>query len=360
MAMGKPISKRPKKYILDGRSKERAAEKQKWRYRVDPEYRKRQEEANYARTLITKKMSNDYKLQNPCACGETDPTVLGFRGLGELTAAVNDGNLKVTTRLLGTAQVACLNCLFGARNRITTENPRSRKIREYLATVKAERGCYKCGHNNPLSLLFHHVDERTKFAAVSVLVKSGMDAVRAEIEKCQVLCFNCHLRHHLSNGWGILYDIARQSGFKKPRPLGERYIAYRAAFHCLCKRCGKHWDATVEHPVQCKFCHSDKWDQERPLPKCAYMMPFAVFNGLLQEDGYELFGRRVKELRINLDEDVDVVARDPLYDTYTLRFKDRWRNDQNALGHVFTGKFSSSNQPDQSYKLKAPIPKSNT
>lgn len=62
-------------------------------------------------------------------------------------------------------------------------------IQEYKLTV----GCQMCGYSrHPRALQFDHL--RDKLGNVSDLVRSdyGEKTVWAEIEKCQVLCANCH------------------------------------------------------------------------------------------------------------------------------------------------------------------------
>lgn len=74
-----------------------------------------------------------------------------------------------------------------ARRRI--ENRRI--VLAYLAT----RACVDCGNPDPVVLEFDHRDPKQKLGAVSMMVMSKRWArVRAEIEKCEVRCVNCHRR----------------------------------------------------------------------------------------------------------------------------------------------------------------------
>jgi transposase len=64
------------------------------------------------------------------------------------------------------------------------------------ATLVAEAGgrCHLCGHDEcPQALHFHHRDPATKSFGMSVggLTRS-LAALRAEAEKCVLLCANCH------------------------------------------------------------------------------------------------------------------------------------------------------------------------
>jgi hypothetical protein len=46
--------------------------------------------------------------------------------------------------------------------------------------------------------VFHHADPETKETTVAEAVRRGFGRKRllAEIAKCEVLCANCHAKHH--------------------------------------------------------------------------------------------------------------------------------------------------------------------
>jgi hypothetical protein len=58
--------------------------------------------------------------------------------------------------------------------------------------------CNVCGFDHPASLDFHHRDPKDKFKDISVLKWSGCsdETFIKEIEKCDVLCSNCHRIEH--------------------------------------------------------------------------------------------------------------------------------------------------------------------
>ena len=59
--------------------------------------------------------------------------------------------------------------------------------------IKLERGCIDCGYKAHASALhFDHVDPATKKVEVSKLRCGSVDALLAEIAKCEVRCANCH------------------------------------------------------------------------------------------------------------------------------------------------------------------------
>jgi hypothetical protein len=68
---------------------------------------------------------------------------------------------------------------------------RYRRNHEYLDGLKRESGCVRCGERHPDCLEFHHRDgEPVK--RVSCRCQGGWKALLAEVEKCDILCANCH------------------------------------------------------------------------------------------------------------------------------------------------------------------------
>lgn len=76
---------------------------------------------------------------------------------------------------------------------------------EFISTWKASRGCAWCGEKDPIVLDCDHIDPKTKDDRLRVTKKSlgrvkwglallSWKDLEAELEKCQVLCANCHRR----------------------------------------------------------------------------------------------------------------------------------------------------------------------
>lgn len=78
---------------------------------------------------------------------------------------------------------------------------RNRKLMfEYLESKE----CVDCGEKDLVTLDFDHTDPATKKANVSRMVSSGSswEAILKEINKCDVVCSNCHRRRTARrNGW---------------------------------------------------------------------------------------------------------------------------------------------------------------
>ena len=86
----------------------------------------------------------------------------------------------------------------------------SQQIKAYLLDFKKKHPCERCLESDPCCLDFHHIDEKTKRDAMNNLLQSSMKAVLEEIKKCQILCSNCHRKHH---------HYARMSKLNKKGPL---------------------------------------------------------------------------------------------------------------------------------------------
>lgn len=66
--------------------------------------------------------------------------------------------------------------------------------REWFQNLKKNLKCIKCGEKTPICLDFHHRDSSQKLRCVTKMVMDSCSKERilAEIEKCDVLCANCH------------------------------------------------------------------------------------------------------------------------------------------------------------------------
>jgi 5-methylcytosine-specific restriction endonuclease McrA len=65
------------------------------------------------------------------------------------------------------------------------------------AEFKATLACTKCGENHPATLDFHHVVQSKDNVKVYKLTADGAyKKALKEIEKCVVLCSNCHRKEH--------------------------------------------------------------------------------------------------------------------------------------------------------------------
>lgn len=68
----------------------------------------------------------------------------------------------------------------------------------YVENYKLKNPCKKCGERRPVLLTFHHRDSKTKKYTVASLISRGrhLNTLIEEINKCDVLCRNCHALEH--------------------------------------------------------------------------------------------------------------------------------------------------------------------
>lgn len=117
-------------------------------------------------------------------------------------------------RLIGKRHAVCKECTAKRSNDWYQDNKDRQKenvrrnnqyyreqARQYVFQYLLEHPCSSCGESDPRVLEFHH--EGNKESEVSRLMGRGasLDALKAEMAKCTVLCANCHRK--LMRGSGI-------------------------------------------------------------------------------------------------------------------------------------------------------------
>jgi hypothetical protein len=87
--------------------------------------------------------------------------------------------------------------------RSATMRARQKQMRVLVAGIKLGRGCDKCGYNRCASALQFHHRGSDKISTIARMVASGnsLAAITAEIDKCALLCANCHTEVHEAEGW---------------------------------------------------------------------------------------------------------------------------------------------------------------
>ncbi len=72
------------------------------------------------------------------------------------------------------------------------------EIREWIQKYKAEHSC-KCGESRWYCLDFHHTENNKEFDIASH-GRSSWKKIKEEIEKCDIVCSNCHREIHYNQG----------------------------------------------------------------------------------------------------------------------------------------------------------------
>ena len=70
--------------------------------------------------------------------------------------------------------------------------------RKFINEQKSSKGCIRCGYNeHPAALDFHHVRDKNKKVSSFLQGCYSIEKIQNEIDKCEVLCSNCHrIRHY--------------------------------------------------------------------------------------------------------------------------------------------------------------------
>jgi hypothetical protein len=162
-------------------------------------------------------------------CGESDPACLDFHHCEENAKemAVNEmvpmgcskGDIRAEVEQ---CDLLCANCHWVAHNpepagieavddiaddgrntKTDLSDPdrfdltKAERLRAWTYAYQRDRACRDCEETDPRCLQFHHV-EGTKRESVGTMIADGWPVkdVLDEVEKCVVLCANCHRREH--------------------------------------------------------------------------------------------------------------------------------------------------------------------
>lgn len=99
---------------------------------------------------------------------------------------------------------------------------RIRKRRKYLENLLGGK-CQDCGSTD--NLQFDHIDPASKSFRISEHISKPLEELQREIDKCQLLCRNCHLKKTKDN-WEYLHP-----------PSQHGTIGHYKRFKCRCDAC---------------------------------------------------------------------------------------------------------------------------
>ena len=134
-------------------------------------------------------------------CGTNNIFVLQFHHsedkLYEISSIIDLRWSKIEKEL-NKCILLCANC----HNEINNKN--NILIKNKLLEIKGINKCEKCGHDKIINLLFHHIRDkkliisrcRDHRSTTNYFFKNHMEELLLEIDKCMVLCHNCHIIKH--------------------------------------------------------------------------------------------------------------------------------------------------------------------
>ncbi len=135
---------------------------------------------------------------------------------------------------------------------------RRQGLREWLRGVKRDGdGCRECGGSDARCLDFHHRDVAEKDLDVNKTVPSGWsrERIRIEVDKCDLLCGNCHtLEHSDRHTWteGIPDELL-EDGFRLSR-TDRRELLQPGAFGLEKADRLRLWTYAYQRNTRCRDC----------------------------------------------------------------------------------------------------------
>lgn len=102
-------------------------------------------------------------------------------------------NTRINKNLKNGLETYCKKCLSNI------DTIRARRTKQYRVDYKGGK-CEKCGYNKCLAALqFHHRNAAEKeFGIAALNSNSDNPRIKAELDKCILLCANCHFEEHHS------------------------------------------------------------------------------------------------------------------------------------------------------------------
>lgn len=86
------------------------------------------------------------------------------------------------------------------------ENMKNIDVKIKLVEYKGGQ-CERCGYNKSIAALeFHHRDPNQKEFSIAKGKSRSIDKLKLEVDKCDLLCSNCHQELHFSYNYDVLRE----------------------------------------------------------------------------------------------------------------------------------------------------------
>jgi len=131
---------------------------------------------------------------------------------------------------------------------IAAVRKRRRKVRRMAVAYKGGK-CSRCGYNRCIEALeFHHTDSSQKDFGISQDgYTRSWERVRQELEKCILVCANCHRELHASS------QLLRESG---DETAGELREAFAPAYRSM---------VILSQAPDASLCEAKRWEKVQRL-----------------------------------------------------------------------------------------------
>jgi len=135
------------------------------------------------------------------------------------------------------------HCKLCNKHRIRTKN---RIFKQKCVEYKGGK-CSNCGYDKCIAALdFHHIDKSTKdFSISSYTYRDDFDSIKTELDKCVILCSNCHREEHFYNEKSFNYE----KNIKKTKCIDCGIITKNYTIRCL-KCNNKHKKRNIPSKIQ--------------------------------------------------------------------------------------------------------------
>ena len=98
----------------------------------------------------------------------------------------------------GRNRIFCYECMPTNMSRAERQKRRYELLLNYSNRIKLQRGCDICGYNKCAAALEWHHPTNDKLGDPCMIGRYTLDKYLTEINKCRLLCANCHREvHHL-------------------------------------------------------------------------------------------------------------------------------------------------------------------
>jgi len=160
---------------------------------------------------ISKKIKSVNYLGGKCEmCGETHFYKLCFHHKDpktkehKLSKLIKDKSWTEIKKELDKCILLCNNCHTELHNKIDERNNGfGRENKKIFLEFKGNFECEKCGYNKCNDALeFHHIENDDKLFEINMIrtsftdIKKLTEKVEIELNKCKILCKNCHTEEH--------------------------------------------------------------------------------------------------------------------------------------------------------------------
>lgn len=109
--------------------------------------------------------------------------------------------------------------------------------------------CQICGYNRAITALdLHHLNPEDKEFSIGTILNKDWELINAEIQKCILVCANCHREIHE----GLISDVLVSSyDSKKAQEISERIERLKHHQDRYCPKCGEIISQKAEYCPKC-------------------------------------------------------------------------------------------------------------